>query len=958
MSLPVLRPSIDSASPKTITRSALRMALLPMLLTSGAAWAGDQPLYQPAPDWVVATPQADAAGAAPGQATLRTLDVQKRIDHGEVWSYVVTAFRVDTPEGLASLGTSKLQWSPDHGDLIIHGVTILRGGKRIDVLASGTRYTVLRREERLEKLQLDGTLTATLSIEGLQVGDIVETRFSTTQKDAALQGHISTAAQLPPQPVQMGFGRVRVLWKAADKVRWKTYLEGVTPTETDRAGWHEWLVSLPVAKQPDPAPQAPDRYKIQTAAEFTDFADWADISRTMAALYRIDTPSAAIKPGGDLDQEIARIAAASSDPRRRTALALQLVQDKVRYFAVSMNGGNLVPQTPEQSWALRYGDCKAKTLLLLAVLHKLGIEAEAAMADLQNGDRIHGSLPSMAVFDHVMVLAHVGGATLWLDGTGLGNREADLDDVPAYGWVLPVRATGADLLQAPARPPARPTAQVHYDVDMRSGLGMLSTFKVSLVIRGGGIGVISTALANLDQDGRAQILRGILTAVQGNTQSRRIFVEPQFSYDAAAGTGTITANGVVLSNWTRADSRYSFDPRLVQPDTFPDRSRTIWQSIPVSLGKPQYGLTEENFVLPDQGKGIAMQGEADVKRPFPSGGGSRVRADLHDGVWHLAMEHQRGGGEMPAADIPAMRRQDADFIARLPRLRTDAGYPAPWQAVEPGKRAHLFDTAEGLLTRWIAEKPDEAERYRLRAAFYAEIFERQKAIADLDKALTLKGDRQFFLQRAILHEQLNDKQHAVADLQSAFDLDPSDLVTVSRLSYIQAWAGGGDEALARLDGLLANGGEKEPFYLARKAEVLARRGDATGAVAAIDAALARRSGNAVLLADRCWVKALLNVDLDNALGDCNRAIQIGVNNTAAPVNSRGLIQLRQHHAKEAIADFTQALDLRPGSSVDYFLRALAQREAGDGEAARRDLAAARLLNPAIDQLYASFGLRW
>jgi tetratricopeptide (TPR) repeat protein len=940
------------------------MALLPMLLASGAgaAWAGDQPLYQPAPDWVVPTPQADAAGAAPGQPTLRTFDVQKRIDHGEVWTYVVTAFHVDTPEGLASMGTSKLQWSPDHGDLIIHGVTILRGGKRIDVMASGARYTVLRREAKLESLQLDGTLTATLSIEGLQVGDIVETRFSTTQKDAALQGHVSTATQLLPQPMQLGFGRARVLWRDGDKVRWKTYLEGVTPTESEiknnGAGWHEWQVSLPVAKQPDAAAQAPDRYKIQTAADFTDFADWADISRTMAPLYRIDVPSAAIKPGGDLDQEIARIAAASPDPRRRTALALQLVQDKVRYFAVSMNGGNLVPQTPEQSWALRYGDCKAKTLLLLAVLHKLGIEAEAALAGLQNGDRIQGSLPTVTAFDHVMVLAHVGGATLWLDGTGLGSREADLDDVPAYGWVLPVRAKGADLLQAPARPPARPTAQVHYDVDMRSGIGMLSTFKVSLVMRGGGIGVISTALANLDQEGRAQILRTILTGVQGNTQSRRIFVEPQFSYDAAAGTGTITASGVVLSNWTRADSRYSFDPRLVQPDTFPDRSRTIWQAIPVSLGKPQYGLTEETFVLPGQGKGIVMQGEADVKRPFPSGGSSRVHAELRDGVWHLAMEHQRGGGEMPAADIPAMRRQDADFIARLPRLRTDAGYPAPWQAVESGKRDHLFDTAEGLLTRWIAEKPDEAERYRLRAAFYSEIFERQKAIADLDKALTLKGDRQFYLQRAILHEQLDDKQHAVADLKSAYDLDPSDLVTVSRLSYIQAWAGGADEALARLDGLLVNGGEKEPFYLARKAEVLARRGDATGAVAAMDSALERRSGNAVLLADRCWVKALLNVDLDNALGDCNRAIQIGVNNTAAPLNSRGLIQLRQHHAKEAVADFTEALDQRPGNAVDYFMRALAQREAGDGEAAKRDLASARLLNPAIDQLYASFGLRW
>jgi tetratricopeptide (TPR) repeat protein/transglutaminase-like putative cysteine protease len=942
------QPSRHPSSPK----GTWRWGAAALLLTCAApAWAGDQPLYQPVPDWVLPTPQADAATGGP---TLRTFDIQKRIEHGQIWGYAVTAVRIDSPEGLARAGTVTLQWVPEHGDLIVHFVHILRGGKRIDVLASGAHFTVLRREEKLESQQLNGILTATLSVEGLQVGDILETGSTVTQRDPALMGHASTAAPLLPQPVQMGFGRVRVIWSDADRIHWKTYLSDVSPTESSRPGWHEVLVTLPVAKQPDAAAQAPGRFAHPAILELSDFAGWADVSKTMAPLYRVDVPSAAIKPGGDLDQEVTRIAAASSDPRRRTALALQLVQDKVRYFAVSMNGGNLVPQTPEQTWAMRYGDCKAKTLLLLAVLHRLGVEAEPALANLGNGDLVQERLPSVGAFDHVMVLAHVGGAVLWLDGTALGGREADLDDVPAYRWVLPVRSAGADLLQAPARAPARPVSQVHFDVDMRGGVGMLAPFRATVVVRGSVAGQLNALLANLDAQGRTDVLRKLLATAQ----QQRIFVQPQFTYDAAADAGTITASGVVLSPWKRGDSRYTFDTTILSAPQYPDRSRAIWQAIPVAMGTPSYKVVEETLRLPRHGAGIAMQGSADLDQTLPGLGSNRIHAELADGVWRLTSQDRKAGGEIAAADIPAMRRQDADFIAKLPRLRTDAGYPAPWQGVEQAKRDHLFDTTIAILDQWIAEKPDEAERYHLRAAFYAEIFERQKAIADYGKALALKGDKATYRERAGLYEALGDKPHALADFKAAHDLDPSDLVSLNRLTRMQAMTGAGHDAVTRIDALLGTESKNEPFYHEMKAVVLAHGGDTPGALAQMDAALEKRSGNAGLLHERCWLKGLLNSDLDNGLADCNRAMQMGGGTGPQVLESRALIYLRQHHPKEAIADLNQAIDLRPGLSFSYFLRALAEREGGDMAAATRDLAAARLLMPAIEEGYAGFGLRW
>jgi len=931
------------------------LAGLPLLAAAlpAVAYAGDMPLYQPAPDWVVPAPR-DAGAAAPNPPTLRLLDFQKRIDHGQVISYSDTAIRIDTPDALARSGTVALAWAPDHGDLLVHSVDILRGGQRIDVLASGARFTVLRREEKLAALELNGILTATLAVDGLRVGDVLEVRHSISERDPALAGHAETTALLLPQPMRLGFGRVRVLWDQSEKLRWKSQLSGVTASETERAGWHELTITTPVARQPDPAQQAPGRYAITPLAEFSDFADWAEVSRTMAPLFSIDTPAAAIRPGGDLDAALARIAAATSDPRQRAALALQLVQDQVRYFAVTMNGGNLVPQPVEQTWAKRYGDCKAKTLLLLAVLHRLGIAAEPALAHLELGDKVHDRLPSVAAFNHIFVLAHVGEATLWLDGTGLGSRLADLDDVPAYGWVLPLRAGGADLIHAPQHAPARPTYEMHLDLDLRGGLNIMAPCRVQVQIRGSQAGQLNVNLANLDGEERADVLRKVMNS----TREQRLFTRPQFHYDAATGEATITAEGVASGQWKRQDSRYAYDTGLFAADKYPDRSRDIWQAIPVMLGTPGHTLVEETFHLPQGGARIAMQGASDQLLPQPGLGTSRAHADLGAGIWHVVAENWKDGGEFPASALPAIRHQDADFVAKAPRLRTEPGYDAPWQGVEAARRAHLYDHAIATLDRYITEKPEDGHRYRLRALFYASTFDRPRAIADFSKALNLNADKALYHERAGLYEALGDDAHALADLRAAFDLDPSDLTAMSRLTRLQALAGEGKDALARLDAAIDAGGDNEPFYRHMKAVVLADMGDGPGALEQMDAALDKRSGHAQLLNGRCWLKGLLNTDLDNALLDCGKAIQVGDKDTAQALDSRGLIHLRQQRYAEAIADFDAALDLRPGMAGSYFLRALAERGAGQTDAAAHDLAAARWLAPAIERLYRRFGLQF
>ena len=73
-------------------------------------------------------------------------------------------------------------------------------------------------------------------------------------------------------------------------------------------------------------------------------------------------------------------------------MALALVQEKVRYLLIEMNGGGYRPTNADVTWSRRYGDCKAKTVLLIALLRELGVAARPVLVSMCTGIQ-HGTPP-------------------------------------------------------------------------------------------------------------------------------------------------------------------------------------------------------------------------------------------------------------------------------------------------------------------------------------------------------------------------------------------------------------------------------------------------------------------------------------------------------------------------------------------------------------------------------------
>ena len=212
---------------------------------------------------------------------------------------------------------------------------------------------------------------------------------------------------------------------------------------THAGGQTEVTLDLANVRVPKPPRGAPHRFNDLAEMEVTQFASWAEVSSLMDPLYA--KASGAGARTSPLQDEIAKIAAATTDPKQRAAMALHLVQDKTRYVFLGMDFGGYVPAQADRTWARRFGDCKGKTALLLALLHGLGIQAQPALVATGLGDGLDERLPMMNVFDHVMVRAEIGGKAYWLDGTREGDRGLDDLTIPGFHWSLLVQPQGGHL---------------------------------------------------------------------------------------------------------------------------------------------------------------------------------------------------------------------------------------------------------------------------------------------------------------------------------------------------------------------------------------------------------------------------------------------------------------------------------------------------------------------------------
>lgn len=681
-----------------------------MLLPS-TAQAGEELQYGPLPDWVVEVEPGipvDDGDALPFRTLL--YDFQVKFTPDGTSSFTHSIVEVLDPQGLAA-GNLSIIWSPEHDQPTVHRVYIRRDDEVVDVLAEGQEFSILRREQNLEQAMLDGVLTATILPEGLQVGDIVEFATTIEGRNPVLGKHVEAMVGLN-FPSEKSYVRLEWPGSIALNLSRSENLPELTVTKQGRTNVAE--LTLENVEPVLPPRMAPFRHSVFGLVEASDFRSWAELSQHFAPLY---AKAAVIPRQGSLRDEVERIRSASNDPVLQAEAALRLVQEEVRYVALLMGQGGLTPADAGETWTRRFGDCKAKTALLLAILQELGIDAEAVFVSLGGGDMIRDRLPAVGLFNHVLVRARIGGQEYWLDGTRTGDRKLANLQVPDLGWGLPLSGKAADLVHMTPLPYRLPEEDLAIHFDASAGISLPAPARLEMVLRGDLAIGTNAALSAMSTSARDRSLRQYW-------RSRLSFVEIEstgMEYDADAAELRLTMTGEAEMDWD--DGWYLTDWTGVGYSADFDRGPGPNADAPYLIPHPYFDRTRQTIILPPNFTEEAIRGQAEIDQVV-SGVEYKRHASLDGNVFTIERTRRSLQSEFPASEARAAQRE----LRRLNQERVHLRRPDNYRRTMAEIDASLSRT------------PTTAQEYLARGFELLNTNRHEEALEDFEAALELEPD--------------------------------------------------------------------------------------------------------------------------------------------------------------------------------------------------------------------------
>jgi len=126
--------------------------------------------------------------------------------------------------------------------------------------------------------------------------------------------------------------------------------------------------------------------------------------------------------------EVARITRGLETEQEKIVAVHNYVVQNTRYIGLEFGIHSHKPYAAYKVYARRYGDCKDKAGLMMAMLREIGVDACMAALRTKSRGRVEPQPASLAVFNHA--ICYVPKYDMWLDGTAeySGSRELPYED--------------------------------------------------------------------------------------------------------------------------------------------------------------------------------------------------------------------------------------------------------------------------------------------------------------------------------------------------------------------------------------------------------------------------------------------------------------------------------------------------------------------------------------------------
>ncbi len=218
----------------------------------------------------------------------------------------------------------------------------------------------------------------------------------------------------------------------------------------------------------------PDMPEIVDREVFPQYYCWTLGDWSIVSKWYADLTKQQMRSNAELELFTKELIAGQKTEKDVIRAIFYFVSQKIRYVAVELGPHTHQPHLAHEIFKKRYGDCKDKTTLLLAMLKIAKIEGLPCLVP-SVPEAFDKSAPTIRAFDHVIaVVPKKDGAYYWLDAT---NEVASVDAVPfdAPRDVLLVNMDGSyKFIKTPAPDDAKDYADLQRSIFIKES-GDVST---------------------------------------------------------------------------------------------------------------------------------------------------------------------------------------------------------------------------------------------------------------------------------------------------------------------------------------------------------------------------------------------------------------------------------------------------------------------------------------------------
>lgn len=409
----------------------------------------------PFPEWVqkVTFEESKTSENGAGYRYL-LIDLQDHIVKKTVFRHF--AIKILNEEGIQSMSDLDFSYDPSYQKLILHKVQIIRNGAIINKINDSNIQTI-HKETNSERSIYDGSLSTIINLTDVRKNDIIEYAYSIIGFNPINKGNYgNTFYQKYTSPVNKVFNRI--VTNSKHSIQYKLFHNALEPeiSTTNNETSYVWSFNAEDFELYDN--NTPAWFDAQKRVSVSTFNTWKNVVDWALPLFKYNKKEIS-KIELHLDKDLTK--------EQRISKIIQFVQDDIRYLGFESGISAYKPHSPKKVYKQRYGDCKDKSLLLVALLRKEGVAAFPLLVNTTEAQEITKTLPSNHAFDHCVVAIKHNENDYFVDPT-ISNQGGDLAHIsfPNYAYGLLIKNDESELLKIPTQ--KLPALTIHETITIDS----------------------------------------------------------------------------------------------------------------------------------------------------------------------------------------------------------------------------------------------------------------------------------------------------------------------------------------------------------------------------------------------------------------------------------------------------------------------------------------------------------